>query len=84
MLAARPDGPFVMKLPRQPGAREARHCQLLTGEPDLEALAAHGPAATAQAESSADPALHARVEALETAVTALQAELAALRSAPAG
>ena len=84
MLAARPDGPFVLKLPRQPGARESRYCQLLTGEPDLEALAAHGPVASAHAEQPADPALVARVEALEAAVAALQAELAALRAAPPG
>ena len=29
-LAARSDGPFVLKLPRQPGAREARYAQLFT------------------------------------------------------
>jgi uncharacterized protein len=83
MLASRPDGPFVVKLPRQPGARESRYCQLLTGEPDLEALAMHSPVAAPLAESAADPTLLARVEALEAAVAALQAELAALRPAPA-
>ena len=37
-LAARPDGPFVVRLPRQIGARDARWAQLFTGEP----AAAHG------------------------------------------
>ena len=32
-LAARPDGPFVVRLPRQSGARDARWAQLFTGEP---------------------------------------------------
>jgi len=84
LLATRADGPFVVKLPRQPGARESRYCQLLTGEPDLEALAAHAPAAVAHAEAPPDPALLARVEALENAMAALQAELIALRTSPAG
>jgi uncharacterized protein YceH (UPF0502 family) len=84
LLAARADGPFVVKLPRQPGARESRYCQLLTGEPDLEALAVHAPAAGAVTDAPADPALRARVEALEAAVATLQAELVALRTPPAG
>jgi len=79
LLASRADGPFVAKLPRQPGARESRYCQLLTGEPDLEALAAHAPAVAAPASSAIDPALAARLEVLEAAVEALQAEVAALR-----
>ena len=78
LLATRSDGPFVVKLPRQPGARESRYCQLLTGEPDLEALAQQNPLATSHPEAGADPGLVARVEALEAAVAALQAELAAL------
>ena len=28
LLAARADGPYVAKLPRQPGARDSRYCQL--------------------------------------------------------
>jgi uncharacterized protein YceH (UPF0502 family) len=84
LLATRADGPFVVKLPRQPGARESRYCQLLTGEPDLEALAAHAPAAAAPADAPADPALLARLEALENAVAALQAEVIALRTSPSG
>jgi len=82
LLATRADGPFVLKLPRQPGARESRYCQLLTGEPDLEALAGHVSTAAAQPEAAAaDPALLARVEALEAVVAELRAELATLREA---
>jgi uncharacterized protein YceH (UPF0502 family) len=85
LLAARGDGPFVVKLPRQPGSRESRYCQLFTGEPDLESLAApsHAPAAI-HADAAQDPALVARVEALEAAVAALRAEIAALRGPAAG
>jgi uncharacterized protein YceH (UPF0502 family) len=32
-------GPLVKKLPRFPGQKEARYVQLLSGEPDLEAMA---------------------------------------------
>ncbi len=78
MLASRADGPFVVKLPRQPGARESRYCQLLTGQPDLEALAAAAPL-HAEAVAAADPGLAARITALEEAVAALREELAALR-----
>jgi uncharacterized protein YceH (UPF0502 family) len=31
-LAARQDGPFVVKLPREPGRRESRYAHLLSGE----------------------------------------------------
>ncbi|MCX7056966.1 MAG: DUF480 domain-containing protein [Proteobacteria bacterium] len=81
LLAARADGPYVAKLPRQPGARDSRYCQLFTGEPDLEAMAlAVGHAEPASAH---EPGLAARVQALEEAVADLRAELAALREAPA-
>ena len=75
-LAARSDGPFVTRLPRQPGAREARYAELFSPAPtatDTEP----GPAPAA--------GLGQRVEALERAVAELKAELAALRAArPAG
>ena len=37
-LSAKDGEPFVMKLPRQPGQKEARFAQLLSGEPALEQL----------------------------------------------
>jgi len=77
-LAERSDekgGPLVQLLPRQAGAREARWIHLLCGPVDADdhALPALG-------ETAAQPSgLAARVAALEDAVQALQAELAALR-----
>jgi uncharacterized protein YceH (UPF0502 family) len=43
-LATLPAGALVKKLPRQPGQKEARYAHLLSGEPDLEALAEAAPA----------------------------------------
>ena len=63
----------VQKLPRAPGAREQRWVHLLSGEPDLEALAANAPTA-AEAEG-----LLARVTALENTVARLKADNALLR-----
>jgi uncharacterized protein YceH (UPF0502 family) len=34
-LSGRPDGPFVVELPRQPGARENRWMHLLSGPPEI-------------------------------------------------
>lgn len=39
------DEPLVMKLPLQPGRKEARYCHLLSGEPDLEQLSQAAPSA---------------------------------------
>lgn len=64
--------PLVVRLPRAPGAREARVAQLLAGPPPEGATA---PQAAAPGPSSA------RLEALEAEVTALRAELAELRQA---
>jgi uncharacterized protein len=69
--------PLVMALPRLPGQKEVRYCQLLGGAPDLaelEALAARHPAA------DADGGLAARVDALEAALESLQEEVAELRA----
>jgi uncharacterized protein YceH (UPF0502 family) len=72
-LASRADGPFVARLARQPGAREARYAELFSGSVPAEAP---GPApAPAPAVG-----LAARVEELERAVAELKAELAALRA----
>jgi uncharacterized protein YceH (UPF0502 family) len=38
-LAALPEGALVRKLPRLPGQKEQRYTNLLTGEPNLEAMA---------------------------------------------
>lgn len=85
LLATRADGPFIVKLPRQAGSRESRYCQLFTGMPDLEALAAAAAAAlpVVHAEAPRDESLVARIEALEHDVEELRAALATLMGAPA-
>jgi uncharacterized protein YceH (UPF0502 family) len=82
-LSTRGDGPYVVRLAREPGKRESRYAQLFTGEPEAQALhvtetEGHGPIAAA-AGPTGRAALEARVAALEVAVEELRAELARLR-----
>lgn len=66
---------MVLKLPKMPGAREARWTHLLCGEPDIAALQAG-----AAGPQRGDPdGLLARVTALETAVATLRADNQQLR-----
>ncbi|MBS0394002.1 MAG: YceH family protein [Proteobacteria bacterium] len=76
-LASRSDGPFVARLPRQPGAREARYAQLFTGAPPAVAE----PAATDAPEPPPAGGLAERVAALEAAVAALSEEVERLKAA---
>ncbi|WOX51143.1 DUF480 domain-containing protein [Aeromonas sp. CD] len=62
-------GPYVVKLPREPGKRESRYAHLFSGEVDLQALAE-----TAPASSYASPAAD-RLTALEEEVESLKAQL---------
>ncbi|MHA1016583.1 YceH family protein [Enterobacter mori] len=71
-LAAREDGPYVVRLAREPGKRESRYMHLFSG--DVEA-------ASATAESDRpenNDSLAARVEALEEEVAGLKQRLDAL------
>ncbi len=80
-LETRPEGPFVVKLPREPGRRESRYAQLFTGPIDIAAMEASQTAAPAMKHTAAsDPTLAARVEALEADVAALRAEIDALKA----
>ena len=78
-LAEREDGPYVARLPREPGRRESRYAQLFCGE----VIGAVSPAPTfaegAASGLDAGPANAERIEELEQRVTALEAELRALR-----
>jgi uncharacterized protein len=77
-LATRPEGPFVMKLPREPGRRESRYAQLFTGPIDIAALEV-AQAASAPIAAASAPSLAARVESLEAAVAELRVLLARLQ-----
>ena len=60
-LETRPEGPFVVKLPREPGRRESRFAQLFTGPIDIAAMEA-AQAASAPLDAASAPSLTARVE----------------------
>ena len=77
-LANRPIGPLVRRLPRQPGQKELRWVQLLTGEPTA-APYSEPAVATAPLASVVPSTLESRVVALESEVARLQAELATLK-----
>jgi uncharacterized protein len=81
-LATRPDGPFVVKLPREPGRRESRFVQLFTGPIDVSALPDAGPLDDAMPTSGGArrDALLERIDALEAQVAQLRAELDALKA----
>jgi uncharacterized protein YceH (UPF0502 family) len=67
---------MVRKLPKMPGAREARWTHLLCGEPDLQALQA---AASLPSRGDAD-SLVVRLTALETTVASLRTDNQQLRA----
>lgn len=71
----RRDDPLVVKLPVLPGQKEARFAHTLSGEIDVEALAAAHPTRSAQTTVSAD-----RIAKLEEEVIALREELESLKS----
>ena len=70
-LAAREDGPFVVRLAREPGKRESRYMHLFSGDVDAAS------AATESSPATRDD-LAARVEALEDEVAGLKQRLDAL------
>ncbi|KWZ89606.1 hypothetical protein HMPREF3212_03015 [Citrobacter freundii] len=70
-LATREDGPYVIRLAREPGKRESRYMHLFCGEVD-EAIAA------ADQLPAASDDLQARVEMLETEVAELKQRLDSL------
>jgi uncharacterized protein YceH (UPF0502 family) len=73
-LMRRDDGPFVTKLPREPGKRESRFAHLFCGEPELQENAA-----PAVAQAAGPVADSGRIEQLEQVVRRLQDEVAELR-----
>ena len=77
-LAARPAGALVRRLQRQPGQKEARWAQLLTGEP---ATVSGADAAPLTVALTLPPEVDRRLAALEADVVRLRSELARLRGA---
>jgi uncharacterized protein YceH (UPF0502 family) len=77
-LAEREDGPYVVRLPREPGKRESRYAHLFSGE--VSAELSHG-AEHAGATFHADPSTTTaeRLAQLEQRIAALEAEVAALK-----
>jgi len=69
-LAEREDGPYAMKLPRQPGQKEARFAHLLAGDIDVDVLT---PGQSETAIIMGDEQV--RIYELELKVTALRKEL---------
>ena len=70
-LAARDDGPYVVRLAREPGKRESRYMHLFCGEVDE-------PVSSDDAPQAASGDLHARVKALEGEVAELKQRLDSL------
>jgi hypothetical protein len=77
-LMTRPEGPYVARLAREPGRREARYAQLFTGAPP-QGLATEPAASAPHDETAVDGArLEQRLAALEATVRQLQEDIAAL------
>ena len=74
-LATRSDGPFVVKLTREPGRRESRFAHLFSGEVTLEQTQVMVPE-MGQALSSSDIG---RIDLLEQQVAELQLEMRQLK-----
>lgn len=68
-MAARPAGALVVRLPKQPGAREHRWVHLLSGPVDV----------AAEQPSRSEPAAGGSIAALQAEVAALREEVAELR-----
>jgi hypothetical protein len=78
-LASRADGPFVVRLAREPGRRESRYAHRFGEHAALEpaAAAAEPPVGASRAAAApVEPALLERIAALEARVSALEAAAA--------
>jgi len=76
-LARRDDGPFVMRLAREPGKRESRYAHLFSGEP---AGATESEFREGSTDHRADAnAEDGRMDRLERRLTELEAEVAELK-----
>jgi len=71
-LRTREDGPFVVKLPREPGRRESRYAHLFSGEVDVSQFVSATPPADAEGETD-------RISELEQRLSLLEEEVARLK-----
>ena len=76
-LANREEGALVVELPRLPGARENRWAHLLSGQPEIEAAP---PARASHSANQEIEELKARVSALETELAEMKTRLAAIEA----
>jgi uncharacterized protein YceH (UPF0502 family) len=77
-LMTRPDGPWVARLAREPGRREARYAQLFSPLPAGSGPGTE-PAGTVVAGAEASAGLPERVSALEAQVAELREQVESLR-----
>jgi uncharacterized protein YceH (UPF0502 family) len=75
-LMERDDGPFVARLPREPGKRESRYMQLFSGEPEL---ASYEMPESSRAEPIREDSQQ-RIEQLENLLLELQEKLEAVEA----
>jgi uncharacterized protein len=76
-LATRADGPFVVRLPREPGRRDSRYAHLFGGPIDVSLLVETEPA---EQEPTRGPSLAERVTQLEHLVEQLRGEVEELKN----
>jgi len=76
-LASREDGPFVLRLAREPGKRESRYAHLFSGAPADESESESRPFAAAAAPAAG--AGDERMDRLERRMAELEIELAELK-----
>jgi len=71
-LSSRADGPFVVRLPREPGRRDSRYAHLFSGTATIPALTEESSTGPSMASSAPAPS---RLERLEEEVRQLKEEL---------
>jgi hypothetical protein len=76
-LMTRDDGPFIVKLAREPGKRESRFAHLFSGAIEPGQLA---PPVLTEPRAAREPEDSGRVEQLKQEVAALKAEVAELKA----
>ena len=85
-LATREDGPFVVRLPREPGRRDSRYAHLFSGEVQIDEAARAAEStnavssATGTGTEARGPSNSDRIEKLEQLVAQLRAELDELKA----